>query len=146
MKTKFLFYCLFLVGFVSIFLPFDKDHVIRCDFINTSQQEKTIAFTSIFENISFISLDFKNLMEIIFAMLLIAPFIFSSLLFFYKKYILLIIFNLIPLIFFLTLGLLRRFEDFQIGYYLLLLEQLTIFYLLINMKLVSYQKKIFHQV
>ncbi|MCI9844454.1 hypothetical protein [Flavobacterium pectinovorum] len=147
MKTKILFYFLFLIGCISIFLPFDKDHLIHCDFITTAKQkqELTVSFIAIFENVSFDSLHFKNIMEVILAVLLIAPFIFSAVLFFYKKYTLLLIFNVIPLIFLITIGLLRWFEDLQIGYYLLLLQQMTLFYLII--KIDNYQKKkLVHQV
>lgn len=87
MKTKIIFYSLFLIGFISIFLPFDRDFTIHCDFINTSasQQQNTIPLISFFKNISFYNLNLSKILQIIAAVLITGPFIFSALLFFYKN-------------------------------------------------------------
>ena len=134
MKNKIIFYILFLIGIVSIFLPFDIDNTINCGFEigYYSDNKQTISFLAIFENVSFHNFNFINIIKILLATLLIVPFIFSVIFFVYKKYIVLIILNLFPLVFFILLGLSRRFDQLQIGYYLLLFQQIALFYLLIK--------------
>jgi hypothetical protein len=130
MKNKKLFYILFLIGFISIYLPFDIDTTIHCGFEigDSSNDKQTMSFLAIFKNVSFHN--FKDIIEMLLAILLLVPFIFSAILFFYKKYVILIVLNLFPSVFFLTLGFLRRFDGLQVGYYLLLFQQIALFFLL----------------
>ncbi|SHM86417.1 hypothetical protein [Flavobacterium xinjiangense] len=134
MNKKTVFYVLFLIGIVSIFLPFDIDNTINCGFEMGyySDKDKTISFLAIFKNVSFHNFNFLNIIKMLLAILLIVPFIFSAIFFFYKKYIILIMLNLVPFVFFLILGLSRRFDQLQIGFYLLLFQQIALFYLLIK--------------
>jgi hypothetical protein len=134
MNKKIVFYILFLIGIVSIFLPFDTDSTINCGFEigYYSDKDQEISFLAIFKNVSFHNFNFTNIIKMLSATLLIVPFIFSAVFFFYKKYTILIILNLSPFVFFLILGLSRRFDQLQIGYYILLFQQFALFYLLIK--------------
>ena len=89
MNKKTVFYALFLIGIVSIFLPFDIDNTINCGFEKGyySDKDKTISFLAIFKNVSFHNFNFINIIKMLLATLLIVPFIFSAIFFFYKKYI-----------------------------------------------------------
>ncbi len=144
MNNKILFYCLFIIGFVSLFLPFDIDHLIHCDFISTNKypEQKTTSFIAILKNVSFRYFHFKNIIEVILSILILSPFTFSALFFHYKKYTFLLIFNIIPLIFLVTLGISRKLDDLQIGYYLLTFQQTILFFLLIRIKFTNRQKQI----
>ncbi|KUJ61145.1 hypothetical protein AR687_14530 [Flavobacteriaceae bacterium CRH] len=130
MKTKIIFYSLFLIGFISIFLPFDKNIV----------NQKTLPLIAFFENISLYNLDFSKILQLIVTVLIPGPFIFSSILFFFKRYKTLIIFNRITLTIFITFGLIRKFDNLCIGYYLLLFQQIALFILLIKVKIENQNK------
>ncbi|MBF4517104.1 hypothetical protein IRZ71_12145 [Flavobacterium sp. ANB] len=130
MKTKLIFYSLFLIGFISIFLPFQKNPVTQ----------NTLSLSAFFENMPLYNLNFSKILQIIATVLIPGPFIFSAILFFYKKYKILTIFNRIPLTIFITLGLISKFENLYIGYYLLLFQQITLFVLLIKIKIENQNK------
>lgn len=144
MKNKILFYCLFIIGFISLFLPFDIDVLIQCDFISTSSypEQTTTSFIAILKNVSFRYFHFKNILEIILSILILPPFIFSAIFFHYKKYTFLLIFNIIPLIFLVTIGIMRKLDGLQIGYYLLTFQQAILFFLLIKIKYTNCQIKL----
>jgi hypothetical protein len=128
MKNKILFYCLFLIGFISIFLPFNKESAIGCGYeasiVHSYNQN---LFEAYIKNLAILKLDFVNILDIIFSSLFILSIIIPVILFSYKKHIALIIINLFSLLTLLLIGFSRNFDDdLLFGYYILVSQQIVL--------------------
>ena len=135
MKDKILFYSLFVIGFVSIFLPFDRITIIGCGVGVSSVDYYSKSLIEVYiENLTIKKIDFVNVLSILFSTLIMLFITIPAILFFYKKHLALIIANVLSLSFFLFLGFSRNFDnDLQFGYYILILQQIILL-LLIKVK------------
>lgn len=132
MRNKIAFYIMCFVGIVSIFLPYYESLIIACGLGPCYKDYQYINFFKMYCNsIQFSKHEFLNFIDILIQTLIAVSILFSAVLYFFKRYLIIIILSVISVMYFL-LSLVYAFDVLRYGFYILLFQQIALFLLLIK--------------
>ncbi|MES2544501.1 MAG: hypothetical protein V4548_06430 [Bacteroidota bacterium] len=135
MKKNIIFYFISLIGVASVFLPYYESIYFACGFgINHQGFEYVTFFQMYIESIEFFRPKLLTFIEVIWQTLVLISIVFSVIFFFYKKYIVLIYLNIISIIYF-ALNLFSAFDMLIYGFYILFFQQILLIIIVIKTKI-----------
>jgi hypothetical protein len=82
-----------------------------------------------YDNVQFFKPEFLRFIDILIQTLIAISILFSAILYFFKRYLVIIILSIISVVYFL-LSLAYAFDVLQYGFYILLFQQISLFLLL----------------
>ncbi len=135
MKKKLFILIVYLLGIVSVFLPYYKSMFIACGFGTSHQGFDYSNFLQMYlDNIVFFKPKLLNFIDFIWQTLVLISIVFSVIFFFYKKYIVVIFLNIISLIYF-VLGLFSAFDILAFGFYILFFQQILFIMIFVKLRI-----------
>lgn len=114
----------------QFFLPYYESLIIACGLGPCYKDYQYINFFKMFyDSVQFFKPEFLSFIDIVIQTLIAISILFSAVLYFFKRYLIIIILSIISVIYFL-LSLAYAFDVLQYGFYILLFQQISLFLLL----------------
>lgn len=129
---KKIFYFLYMIGILSLFIPFYENFAIGCGIdTSTTTYESRYLLQDYFENIKSFKPEFLNFVGALWLSLILISILFSPLFYIYKKLLLLIILNVVSVLYF-VICIVNAHEMVVYGFYILFFQQLFLLGFLIK--------------
>jgi hypothetical protein len=132
MKNKKIFYFGYLVGIISLFMPYYESFFIACGLGSSVTGYEYVDFFHLYiNNIKFLKIEFLDFIDIMWQSLFLISIVFSPLFYIYKKHLMLILLCFISILYF-VLSFVNAYDMLVWGFYILFFQQLFMLSLLIQ--------------